>query len=1130
MHAVDPTAILVQARVVRRVIRAKHELARYGVTVPHAESCTGNREQMRGVVHPDELGFSDESQIPELAILLAEPAEKELEELSVQELMLRTWRQLFHARVDCELQSQIDSQALTTPDIRRHIDAIGQVRFDEIHAVLQRENRLPNPDDRVAAFWEFVAMYSEFRWFAQGSVHTWFPSLDNLQRIDGILQPLVDGEHVFRSTRLYGAPEPDHALPVTFDDGSHSQLDRDELFASGEVSRRRFRRLMRRADKAGRRGNSVSAALYALDAASVAPADGIVDASTRALDEIHRLTDRLQVALDFDNEQAEDWRSALIGLLRRSASGFWNPDKRLLYDLQKVCVDHEREIYTVDLVKAIVSLGKLPIKRPLPNQREVMMSKHLASATARLVSVRLSGPDRERLAQLLRNAADSAERQMRGRLRPLLVDTLEQVDLEPNSVPERVAFNKLVDECLDCIALRGYLTMGHLRDAVSRNNLKLPDLTRFGELIHGDRLLRADDRFDENLDGVYHRGEFYLRWLQALSSVAFGTRTGRFFTQYMGIPYGGAYIALEGIRHVVDLVSGNGVDSGRLVSPVVVFLVGTFLLGLIHVAEFRTGVARLLRNVFRVVRFVAWEVPVRLYRLPWVRTVLRSAPVVALRHYVVFPGLLTAAVNVLCMHVLSSGTDAQPDVSGGGDSGGDGFFVRFSPIWQVAFFVGSAMALNSRFVRDAEELTLEWVSNRWHEILARVFVALFQWILESFKRLLNLLERLLYAVDEWLRFKSGETIVTLALKAVLGVVWSLIDFLVRVYVTLLIEPQVNPIKHFPVVTVSHKIILPITLWVQTEFGDSLAPFVGTGISNFVIFSTMFLLPGVFGFLVWELKENWRLYDANRSQGLPRVIIGSRGETLPRLLRPGFHSGTLPGLFRDLRRLETGASGFKQFRNRKLLYEQLHYHQVDIQRFIDRELLSLLRETPRWKLESTAVSSVRAASNSILVEIACGHYPGEDLQLAFQEQSGWLVASLAKRGWLDRLGRQDRDTFAMALTGTYRLGSVDLVREQIESAFDGTVPPYDITHTGLTVWPGGAWDVEITYDLHRDGVVRPSPTLAASRANLHPFDAREIRFSQGDILWTDWETIWDTASESTPPLPGARYLLPAIAGT
>ena len=42
----------------------------------------------------------------------------------------------------------------------------------------------------------------------------------------------------------------------------------------------------------------------------------------------------------------------------------------------------------------------------------------------------------------------------------------------------------------------------------------------------------------------------------------------------------------------------------------------------------------------------------------------------------------------------------------------------------------------------------------------------------------------------------------------------------------------------------------------------------------------FLIPGIFGFLVWELKENWRLYGANRPRQLKPVPIGHHGETNP----------------------------------------------------------------------------------------------------------------------------------------------------------------------------------------------------------------------------------------------------------
>src|SRR5262249_35470660 len=67
----------------------------------------------------------------------------------------------------------------------------------------------------------------------------------------------------------------------------------------------------------------------------------------------------------------------------------------------------------------------------------------------------------------------------------------------------------------------------------------------------GDPLIKANRDLAIALDGVYHRGEIYLRWLQRLSSLAFGTRVGRILTLYLVLPLGGAYLVLEGLQHIL---------------------------------------------------------------------------------------------------------------------------------------------------------------------------------------------------------------------------------------------------------------------------------------------------------------------------------------------------------------------------------------------------------------------------------------------------------------------------------------------------------------------------------------------------------------------------------------------------
>ena len=58
------------------------------------------------------------------------------------------------------------------------------------------------------------------------------------------------------------------------------------------------------------------------------------------------------------------------------------------------------------------------------------------------------------------------------------------------------------------------------------------------------------------LDGVYRRGEFYLRWMQRISSLGFGTRIGRFLTRFAVVPFGGSYVTLAFAHHVWEWIAG----------------------------------------------------------------------------------------------------------------------------------------------------------------------------------------------------------------------------------------------------------------------------------------------------------------------------------------------------------------------------------------------------------------------------------------------------------------------------------------------------------------------------------------------------------------------------------------------
>ncbi|MEZ6058815.1 MAG: hypothetical protein R3C19_00470 [Planctomycetaceae bacterium] len=1245
----DAGAYLVEPRVVRRVIRELYGFARLSSKIPHTELQLVSSYDVKALTHPDELGLESFGGLPQYALLIALPEEQDLNGRPLQDLMQAMWRRLFHGMIDRSLADQHRAERLSRADVQARIADIGQVEFDEAHAVLRAELRLVEPESRVEAYTEFAAVFLELSRFAPDMVPIWFPSLEGRRHIEDVLIQDVSAQAVYDASRLYGAPEPDLTPEVQRDE---VQLSSErEVWSRGQSvhpSRGRFQRLIRKRERSNQHGNTVAAGIAAVRAAEFAPSEVEKREARVAADaDMQQLVERLRQALQFDAGESDDWQKSLMELLRNSTHGFWNSDKKLLYDLQKVCLDHERITYRVDLIKWIVSRGRRLLRRPLSNIREVMMAKHLASSASRLVYVRLSGNERSRLAALLHEAADLAEEQMRQRMRPALRQALIDVGfytppgckfaavdgddggdtgatsagrLHSASVPEQVAFDKLTEEALDTIAERGYLTMGYLRDAISRNDLKLPDLTDPRDLIRGDHLLRADDRLDVALDGVYRRGEFYLRWLQVVSSLAFGTRTGRFATQFLFIPFGGAVVLVKGVEHLIDVVTGKGHDSSKsaalpgstpsdgesvsdeatagveeseraadgdrstaaaasdssdasstrdgassagtdvadredssdttnaadgssevnsgpetvvsereptttefaavpasvpqsleeiishqLPSIASIVLVGFLLMAVIHLPGFRGILFNLLQIVWRGIRKLVYDLPVAVLHFPPVQWVWKSRWFVRARRYFFTPFLLSW---LFCRLI--------PWLAGRADDS------LLSWWWVLSIGGLFSAAVNSRLGRDAQELTAEWLGNAWYDLRARVFLALYEWVIDGFKWMLNVVERFIYAVDEWLRFHSGETWVTLVVKACAGVVWSLLVFLIRIYVNLLIEPTLHPVKHFPVVTVAHKIFLPFILVLERALTQVLTPYLGVALATAITWFTILFLPGIFGFIVWELKENWRLYDSNRVPRLRPVAVGSHGETVLRLMKPGFHSGTLPKLFNRMRRLERKVVSFQRFSTRRALRERLHHVERDIRRFVDRDLLQLLRYCSVWNNCDITCGEVHTASNSIHLRLDCPTLHGLPLRLLFQEQSGWVVATIEDSGWLNHLSSEQLHSFETALLGFYRKAGVELVREQMERHLLG-LHPYDICDEGLQIWPEGQFQKVVTVDLHRRHQVRPMPVSLAASCGLQPVARESVVFAQTEILWSEWQHVWATpesdngSATAAPPL-------------
>ncbi len=725
------------------------------------------------------------------------------------------------------------------------------------------------------------------------------------------------------------------------------------------------------------------------------------------------------------------------------------------------------------------------------------MVKHLHGAQQRLKAVRVAARKRGQLAAMLESAVAVTERRLAGYLRPLVVQALDDVGLVPANVPERVARNKLSEELIDLIVRRGYLTMGDLRDAISRNNLKLRDVGGVMEVLSGDQLLRADSKLAVTLDGVHSRGELYLRLPQMLSSLAFGTQSGRFLTLYVILPFGGSFMILEALQHLQHLaahwgLAGDAAEHTEQTDQVLttagmslVLLLGLFLIGLLYHTAFRRSCLTVLRSTYLAGRWLV-RLPMTWIDLPWVHRLLASRWVQWFRRYalkpIVFSGMTIGALSVMARHKLTLSAD-------------------------LGIFLSMNLLLNSRLGRNVDEFVTDWVVRSWHHLKFRVFAAMFRFITDSFHQLLETLERFLYTVDEWLRFRSGENRLTVATKAVLGMFWAVVAYVVRFIVNLLIEPQVNPIKHFPVVTVSHKIIFPMgfpmlkSVMVE-HFGLSEAE--AASYAGLILFG----VPGIFGFLVWELKENWRLYAANRLPNLCPVLVGRHGETIPRLLRPGFHSGTLPKLFTRLRRADRRAHYSGKWTASRKFQGKIEDVAVDVRHFVERELVALLEQSECWPAGTLRVGQVRVGLNNVRVELrstalwigACGS--------ASKSAGADCWSGRPVRSWLDEL---DSRCAAGPDQGAHRTVQ-DERRRSGTRASGHTRPRRGVVRTGReradrATAIGGRPGLAI------QSRTKPEPGSAAAGSAspdaVSPpvLPRRQVLFSEVDIRWVDWVALW-----------------------
>jgi len=1089
LRETDPAAVLVDPAVLARVVQSETGIGWAFWAVPHDHCWVVDRHALFKYVERDELLLPPDYALPDEVLLLARPTNAELDG-PPGELLGRFWRLLFHTAVHRELNRSL--AGVGPAALRERIERVGPAAFEEARNVLVQDNLLAPKADDKAAYAEFAAAFLETRLFNPAHVAVYFPSLPPAAAVESVLAADIDAPRVFASTRPAGAPDP---APKSDD-----QADESYDF---------YYRLRRQATRASALGDTVAAAIAHTRAARVAPGNLTAVAQGSAQNDIFALVRRMQLALGVSDEEAEGWKAVLPRLLDKADQGNRTVEAALLHDLQQACREHELPIYALDAIEYALSAGRRPLRRQLKGQPYVRVPAHLRTAARRLAAARLTDADRQALGSLIQGELARAEAQLREQFRPILVTALRDAGLQPTTVPEQAALAKTVEELLDRISAAGFLGFGDVRDAIARGQMKLPDLGSANEYVRGDPLLRLDSRLAHELDGVYRRAEVYTRGLEKLTAFGFGTETGRWLTRNVFLPFGAAFLVAQFVWLLVFEYgpyhsTPDGEQAGNFLGGWNTQLwfhlgwlgLGVFFLLVVRSAELRRVLHAVGRKAYRAARFVFWEVPRRVWASPLVQRLIASGPVQFVWKFGVKPAVLT---GVLCAAFYPYLWDA-----GGAP--------------QALTFLFSVLVVNTRRIGEVAEALLLEAARRVIDA-CRSFPAILRWINDIFRDLVDVLEWVLSRVEDWLRLRGQGNRVAVAVRATAGVLWMPVEFLIRFYTVVLIEPMLNPLK-LPLSILFAKFVYPLLailgLFTLSPIGsplvDKLTPVLPYPVAWLLVVGTFYLLPDAFTFLFWEMRENWRLYRANRPTGLRPVAVGPHGETVKGLLHIGFHSGTVPRLYARLRAAEREAARTDVWQEVRQHRAALREVEEAVRRFAARDFLAVLNNPlSGWTGPVLAVGEVNLGTNRIRLEVV--PQDGTPAWLEWEDRSGWLVAGWANPGFLTTLPDDEAGALANALGYLFKRADVDVVREEVRAALPADAAHFDVGPAGLLVWYGVRDGEPMVYDLGDPGV-RLRPLTARRRAAGGPFlEADRVVFGRRPLTWSQWTGVW-------PATPGA----------
>src|SRR5262249_18533431 len=150
------------------------------------------------------------------------------------------------------------------------------------------------------------------------------------------------------------------------------------------------------------------------------------------------------------------------------------------------------------------------------------------------------------------------------------------------------------------------------------------------------------------------------------------------------------------------------------------------------------------------------RLPHTLRHWPPLRSVLDSRAFVFVAYYLLKPGVV-AGLAWLMLWLRGTETATSAWLTG------------------AVFFIVN-LILNSRLGRDLEEIVSDGLERGWQRLSVEIVPELVNFVLDLFKTLLGAFDRVLYSVDEWLRFRGGQKQSSFIGKLVLSLLWFVVAY------------------------------------------------------------------------------------------------------------------------------------------------------------------------------------------------------------------------------------------------------------------------------------------------------------------------------------------------------------------